>query len=219
MDKAVFGLVRNKEEAENIVKQFMSEGFSESDISVLYADRSADTKGNLEQWDTGSVAAGQPKKSGLGVKNKTKAAEGAATGGTIGGLIGGTLGLLAGIGSLAIPGMGIFIAAGPIMAALAGSGVGGSIGLLTGALVGLGIPEYVAVHYADKLRNENSVLIAVHVTSSEQIDHAKRIFEANHAEDVAYTNELAASSKGSAKKDSNWTNDKKNDKWSNDKKF
>lgn len=181
MNKAVFCIAKSLRQAEQIVDQLRNAGFPTEDISILLS-----TSG-----DSADMA--HPNKGGrLATSKSTKAAEGAATGGTLGGLIGGTLGLLAGIGSLAIPGMGPFIAAGPILAALAGSAVGGSIGLLTGSLVGLGIPEYEAVQYAEKLKNQNYALISVHTNSSEDVDRVKEIFERNGAEDISCSRELAA---------------------------
>ena len=131
---------------------------------------------------------------GLGHRKNTKAPEGAAIGGTAGGILGGTLGLLAGIGALAIPGVGPFIAAGPLLGALAGSAVGGSIGLLTGALVGLGIPEYEAVRFTELLKNGNTVLISVHAVTSDEVSKAKDIFDKDGAEDIACSKETSVSS-------------------------
>ena len=121
----------------------------------------------------------------------TKAPEGAATGAGTGGVLGGVLGWLAGIGSLAIPGIGPFVAAGPIMAALGGAAVGATVGGLTGALVGLGIPEYEAKQYEGKLRQGN-ILISVHSENSTEADKAKKIFEKAGAEDIASATEKAA---------------------------
>lgn len=198
-NKSVFGIAKNLSQAEQIVTQLQEAGFSLNAISILYSDIKS---GNLGQpgvrQDRGSDIYETTSKrttGGLGHEKHTKAPEGAATGGTAGGIIGGTLGLLAGLGALAIPGMGAFIAAGPIMAALAGSAVGGSIGLLTGALVGLGIPEYEAVHYAERLKNRENILISVHTISSEQVDLVKNIFERNGAEDIASTAETTVSGK------------------------
>lgn len=125
------------------------------------------------------------KKGSVGHENTTKAPEGAATGGTLGGIIGGSLGLLAGIGALAIPGVGPFIAAGPIVAALSGSAVGGSLGLLLGALVGLGIPEYEAKKYEHSLK-DGHILLCVHTA---QVDRAKEILKANGAHDISTSSE------------------------------
>jgi hypothetical protein len=119
--------------------------------------------------------------------------EGAATGAAAGGAVGGTLGLLAGIGALAIPGLGPFIAAGPIMAALSGAAAGAAAGGLTGALVGLGVPEYEAKQYESKVKGGN-ILISVHADGSAQRARAKEIFDHNHAEDVATTGEARAAS-------------------------
>lgn len=183
MNKAVFCIAKNLRQAEQIVDQLRNAGFPTEDISLLFS--ASGESGTANNMNTS-------KGTRLATSKSTKASEGAAAGGTVGGIIGGTLGLLVGIGTLAIPGMGPFIAAGPIMAALAGSAVGGSIGLLTGSLVGLGIPEYEAVHYAEKLKNQNYALISVHTNSSEDVERVKEIFERNGAEDISATRELAA---------------------------
>jgi len=135
---AVFGIYKTVSDAELAVDRITRAGFSSNDISVLLPDR-------------------QSSKEFAHEKN-TKAPEGTTTGATTGGVLGGTLGLLAGIGSLAIPGVGPFIAAGPIMGALAGVGVGGAVGGLIGALVGMGIPEYEAKRYEGRVK-EGGVLL------------------------------------------------------------
>lgn len=202
-NKAVFCIAKNLNQAEQIVNQLRKVGFVNEDISILYSEKRGEITSEKGEWAPETKATGfdanrpanvsRPhKKTGaLGHEKHSKAPEGAATGAAAGGLIGGTLGLLVGIGSLAIPGMGPFIAAGPIMAAIAGSAVGGSVGLLTGALVGLGIPEYEAVHYAETLKSGSNILISVHTENAEQIDKAKEVFERNGAEDIAYTRETS----------------------------
>lgn len=127
---------------------------------------------------------------GLGHEKHTKAPEGAATGATTGGIIGGTLGLLAGIGALAIPGLGPFIAAGPILATLSGIGAGGTLGGIIGALIGAGIPEYEAKRYENKLKS-GGVLIAVRATSDEVAKRVKDILQKNGAEDVTISSEAS----------------------------
>jgi hypothetical protein len=168
MAKGVFGLVDNEIQAERIVEQLRSAGFSNNDISVLFPDKSGTRDFAHEQH--------------------TKAPEGAATGVATGGVLGGVAGWLAGIGTLAIPGLGPFIAAGPIMAALAGAGVGAAAGGLTGALIGMGIPEYEAKLYEGKIK-EGNILIAVHSEDSDETKRAKDIFERAGAHDVSYTEE------------------------------
>lgn len=168
MAKAVFGLVDNEMQAERLVEDLKNSGFSNNDISVLFPDKSGTRDFAHEQH--------------------TKAPEGAAAGAGTGGVIGGVLGWLVGIGSLAIPGVGPFIAAGPIMAALAGAGVGATVGGLTGALIGMGIPEYEAKMYEGKIK-EGNILIAVHSDDSDDRKRAKEIFERIGAHDVAYTEE------------------------------
>ncbi|EGW21767.1 hypothetical protein [Methylobacter tundripaludum] len=168
MKKAVFCIAKNIEQAEHIVSQLKTAGFSNNDISVLFPDKSS-TKDFAHE-------------------KHTKAPEGAAIGGATGIGVGAVLGWLAGIGSLAIPGVGPFIAAGPIMGALSGAAVGAATGGITGALVGLGIPEYEAKRYEGKIKG-GSALISVHTESSEERSNAKEIFEEAHAEDISSTGE------------------------------
>ena len=118
-------------------------------------------------------------------------AEGATAGAGTGAAIGGTLGWLAGIGALAIPGLGPFIAAGPIMAALAGVGVGGAVGGITGALIGMGIPEFEAKRYEGRIK-EGGILLSVHCDDSEWTKKAKEILEHSGAQDVTSTGEAKA---------------------------
>ena len=153
------------------MNQLRDAGFSGNDISVLLPDKSGTRDFAHEQH--------------------TKAPEGAATGGVTGGVVGGALGWLAGIGALAIPGVGPFIAAGPIMAALGGAAVGGAVGGITGALIGLGIPEYEAKRYEGKVKNGN-VLISVHTEDRDEISRAKEIFKNAGAEDISSTGESSA---------------------------
>ena len=166
--KSVFGITRDEAQACQIVDELRAAGFSNNDISVLLPDR----RGTRD----------------FAHEKGTKAPEGAATGAGAGGILGGTLGWLLGVGALAIPGLGPFIAAGPIMAALSGAAVGAAAGGLVGALIGMGIPEYEAKRYEGKLR-EGKVLISVHADSSEEIKRAKEIFERNGAEDIASAGE------------------------------
>src|SRR6478672_13279761 len=147
MSKSVFGIATTQGQAERIVQQLQAQGFADSEISVLMPD----TGGTR---DVGHIKA-------------TKAPEGATTGAATGGVTGGVLGLLAGIGAIAIPGLGPFIAAGPIMATLAGLGAGGAVGGVLGALTGLGLPEYEAKRYEGRVKN-GGVLLSVHCDTSEQ---------------------------------------------------
>ncbi len=167
---AVFGLYPSVERAERAVDELVSADFSNNDVSVLMAD-------NQSSRD-------------FAHEKQTKAPEGTTTGVAAGGTIGGTLGLLAGIGVLAIPGVGPFIAAGPIMGALAGLGVGGAVGGLVGALVGMGIPEYEAKRYEGRVK-EGGVLLSVHCDTSEEITHAKEILKRTGANDIASAGEEA----------------------------
>ena len=170
---AVFGIYQNAKQAERTVDDLLGAGFSNDDISVLLPDN----KGTRD----------------FAHDKSTKAPEGAAAGVTTGGVIGGTLGLLAGIGALAIPGVGPFIAAGPIMAALAGLGVGGAVGGIIGALVGMGIPEYEAKRYEGRIK-EGGVLLSVHCDISEEITRAKDLLRHTGAQDIASSAEATADS-------------------------
>jgi hypothetical protein len=168
--KSVLCLSTSPTQADIIVSRLNRSGFSYDDISVLFPD----------QRTTRDLAH----------EKNSKAPEGAATGAGTGGLLGGALGLLAGIGALAIPGVGPFIAAGPIMAALSGAAVGAAVGGITGGLVGLGIPEYEAKRYEGKVR-EGRILISVHVENAVQATLAKEILEKEGAEDISVTGEAS----------------------------
>lgn len=181
MKKTIFSIVDQNSRVEKILKELQEHQFSLENISVLYPDPfghqnerpDADKKSeNLTQtWS----------KRGFVYERKTKAPEGAAYGTVFGAILGGILGLLMGVGTVAIAGMGPFIAAGPIMATLAGSAVGATIGYLIGLFVGLGFPEIEAVHYAVKPEKEDSTLIAVTVSSVEQENLIRKIFRENGA--------------------------------------
>jgi hypothetical protein len=168
---AAFGIYKTRAGVESAVDALRQADFRNTDISVMFPDN-AGTKDFAHE------------------KN-TKAPEGAATGAGSGAVIGGTLGWLAGIGALAIPGVGPFIAAGPIVAALAGVGVGGAVGGITGALVGMGIPEYEAKRYEGRVK-EGSILLSVHCDDSKWTKKAKEILERTGAEDVSSTGESSA---------------------------
>src|ERR1700723_792473 len=161
---SVFGIYTTRESVERAVDTFLRSGFTTSDVSVLLPE-------NL---------GGKP----LATHKDTKAPEGATAGGGAGAVVGGALGLLAGIGALAIPGVGPFIAAGPIMAALAGVGAGGVVGGLIGALVGMGIPEYEAKRYEGRIK-EGGVLLSVHCDTSEEITRAKDLLKQTGAQDIS----------------------------------
>jgi hypothetical protein len=168
---AVFGIYQNAKQAERTVDDLLGAGFSNDDISVLLPDN----KGTRD----------------FAHDKSTKAPEGTAAGVTTGGVIGGTLGLLAGIGVLAIPGVGPFIAAGPIMAALAGLGVGGAVGGIIGALVGMGIPEYEAKRYEGHIK-AGGVLLSVHCDTSDEITRAKDLLKHTGAQDISSSGEASA---------------------------
>ncbi|MDQ3830267.1 MAG: DUF3341 domain-containing protein [Candidatus Tectomicrobia bacterium] len=168
MAQAVFGLAKTEAQAIDMVERLKAAGFSANDISVLFPDKSGTKDFAYEQH--------------------TKAPEGAAAGAGTGGLLGGALGWLVGIGALAIPGLGPFIAAGPIMAALSGAAAGAALGGLTGALIGMGIPEYEAKRYEGKIK-EGNILVSVHTDDRDERARARRILEEAGAEDVADTAE------------------------------
>ena len=167
---SVFGIYPGITQAEHSVDALVNGGFSNDDISVLAPDQQG-TKDFAHE-------------------KHTKAPEGATTGAAAGGALGGTLGLLAGVGALAIPGLGPFIAAGPIMGALAGLGVGGAVGGLVGALVGMGVPEYEAKRYEGRVK-DGGVLLSVHCATSDEITRAKQILEKTGAEDISSSGEKA----------------------------
>jgi hypothetical protein len=168
MSKAVFCTVKTATHADQVVSLLKSAGFTSSDISVLLPDNEG----------TRSFA----------IDNQTKTPEGTAAGAGTGAIVGGSLGWLAGIGALAIPGLGPFIAAGPIMAALAGATVGGTAGALTGALIGMGIPEYEAKRYEGKLQGGRA-LVSVHAEDSTETERAKEILESAGCEDISTSSE------------------------------
>jgi len=171
---AVFGIYTTVAAADLATDSLVKAGFSAADVSALLPE-------NL-----GSKP--------IATEKNSKAPEGAATGAGSGAVLGGTLGLLAGIGALAIPGVGPLIAAGPIMAALAGVGVGGAVGGFTGALIGMGIPEFEAKRYEGRLKT-GGILLSVHCDTSDEIKRAKEIMKNTHAEDVSSTAEASADGK------------------------
>lgn len=166
--KSVLGIYVTRPATENAIAAFREAGFASTDISLLLPE----SLGSKE----------------LVTEKQTKAPEGASVGAGSGAVIGGTLGWLVGIGALAIPGLGPFIAAGPIMATLAGIGVGGAVGGFSGALIGLGLPEYEAKHFEARMQR-GGILVSVHCESSEETDRAKHIMERTGAEDVSVVSE------------------------------
>jgi len=169
-NKSVFCIATSRDQAERIVGQLKAAQFSNNDISVLFPD-----KGTSRDFAH---------------EKNTKAPEGAVTGAGTGGVIGGALGWVAGIGALAIPGVGPFIAAGPIIAALSGAAVGAAVGGIAGGLIGLGIPEIEAKRYEGKIKQGN-LLISVHAENSEEITRAKDIFTKAGAQDICTTSEAS----------------------------
>ncbi len=168
---AVFGIYRSQSQVERAVDSLVAANFRPEDISVLLPE------------NVGTKAFAHEK--------GTKAPEGATAGAGTGGVVGGTLGLLAGIGALAIPGLGPFIAAGPIMAALAGAGAGGVVGGLIGALVGMGIPEYEAKRY-EGIVKDGGILLSVHCDNSDWVKRAKDVLKQTGAEDISSAGEASS---------------------------
>ncbi len=168
---AVFGIFKNRMDIESAIDELRLGNFRAADISVLLPE-------NIGNKD-------------LAHEKASKAPEGAATGGASGAILGGTLGWLVGIGALAIPGLGPFIAAGPIMAALAGAGAGAAVGGVTGGMIGMGIPEYEAKRYEGRIR-DGGLLLSVHCDSDEWKERAKKILERCGGEDIASTSEASA---------------------------
>jgi hypothetical protein len=168
---AVYGIYPTRVAAEEAVDRILASGFRNEDISVMLQD-------NVGTKD-------------FAHEKHTKAPEGATTGAGAGAAIGGTLGLLAGVGALAIPGLGPLIAAGPIMGALAGLGSGGAIGGIVGALVGAGIPEFEAKRYEGRIK-EGGVLVSIHADNSEWVSKAKDVLKATGATDISSAGEASA---------------------------
>ena len=168
---AAFGIYKTETEADSAVRTLLNNGFRNEDMSVLFPE-------NVGSKD-------------FKTEKATKAPEGATAGATTGAVVGGTLGLLAGIGALAIPGLGPFIAAGPIVGALSGLGAGGAVGGVTGALIGLGIPEYEAKRYEGRV-TKGGILISVHCDNSDWTKKAKTFLEQTGAQDISSTGESSA---------------------------
>ena len=173
MKQAVICIVPTESQADVIVSSLKDAGFCNTDISVLMPDKAGVRD--------------------MGHEKHSKAPEGTSTGAGAGAVVGGALGWLAGIGALAIPGVGPFVAAGPIMAALSGAAIGAATGGVTGGLIGLGIPEYEAKQYEGKLR-EGNILLSVHTENGDEAKRAEEIFKAAGAKDVKRTGEQAVKS-------------------------
>jgi hypothetical protein len=171
--KSVYAIATSEARGNQIVDSLSKSGFSTNDISVLFPDKETTHEFSHEK--------------------NTKAPEGSVTGAATGGVLGGTLGLLVGIGALAIPGVGPLIAAGPLLAALSGAAAGATVGGITGGLIGLGIPEYEAKRYENRLA-EGNILISILAETGDQVDRAKEILKNAGAEDISVTSigEVAA---------------------------
>jgi hypothetical protein len=168
---AVFAIYSQMSNLENALNELKLAGFRHEDVSVLFPE-------NLGSKELTTVKA-------------SKGPEGVVAGAGSGAVLGGTLGWLAGIGALAIPGIGPFIAAGPIVAALAGVGVGGAVGGIAGGLAGLGIPEFEAKRYEGRVM-KGGILLSVHCDDSKWTKVAKQILEQTGAQDVSSSGEAAA---------------------------
>src|SRR5512140_2103181 len=175
--KSVFCIANSRDQADRIVDQLKSANFSNNDISVLFPD-----KGTTKDFAH---------------EKNTKAPEGAVAGAGTGGAVGGALGWIVGIGALAIPGVGPFIAAGPVLAALSGAAIGATAGGIAGGLIGLGIPEIEAKRYEGKVQAGN-LLISVHTENSEEISRAKDIFTKAGAQDICTIGEAGVPTAGRA---------------------
>lgn len=162
--KTVYAIATSEEQANQIVDHLLKSGFSPNDVSALFPD-----KGTTHEFSH---------------EKNTKAPEGAVTGVATGGVLGGALGLLAGIGALAIPGVGPLIAAGPLMAALSGAAAGAAVGGVAGGLVGMGIPEIEAKRFENRI-SEGNILLSVHARDGDEVSKAKEIYKNHNAEDVA----------------------------------
>jgi hypothetical protein len=170
-NKAVFCIAKSEDQAARIVNDARTAGFSNNDISVIFPDK----QGTRD----------------FAHEHHTKAPEGATTGAVSGGVLGGVAGWLVGIGALAIPGLGAFVAAGPIMAALGGAAAGAAAGGLTGALIGFGMPEYEAKRYEGKVK-DGGILISIHTDGGDEVTRAKELFKRAGADDISYTGESQA---------------------------
>src|SRR5580693_9406608 len=177
-NKSVFGIYSSRNSVESALTVLRDAGFPVTDVSVLLPE-------NLGGRE-------------IATKKETKAPEGGTAGAGTGAVLGGALGWLVGIGALAIPGLGPFIAAGPIMAALAGAGVGGVVGGVTGALVGMGIPEYEAKRYEGRVK-DGGILLSVHSDSSDETKRAKEILERTGAQDISSTGEATGDKQATAR--------------------
>ena len=176
-NKSVYAIAISEGQANQIVDSLTKSGFSSNDISALFPDKNTSHEFSHEK--------------------NTKAPEGGLAGAATGGVLGGTVGLLAGIGALAIPGVGPLIAAGPLLAALSGAAAGATVGGITGALIGLGIPEMEAKRYENRIA-EGNILISVLAETGDEVSRAKDVLKKAGAEDISVTSigEVASTSRG-----------------------
>lgn len=220
-NQVVYGIVGSRAKAEKVIQALVDAGVNSQDISFLSSqgeefhefqathgtpesNRNWRTEERVTNYPAGMTSTetmhthnpdgneGKPNKGGLGTEKHTKAPEGTTTGAVTGGIIGGTLGLLAGIGALAIPGLGPFVAAGPLMATLAGIGSGGTLGGVIGALVGAGIPEYEAKRFENRLK-EGGILLSVRANNDDFAKRVKDVLQKNGAEDVSISSDAMTS--------------------------
>ena len=162
--KSVFAIAISESQANQVVDSLTQSGFSTNDISVLFPDKETTHEFSHEK--------------------NTKAPEGAVTGAATGGVLGGSLGLLAGIGALAIPGVGPLIAAGPLLAAVSGAAAGATVGGIAGGLIGLGMPEIEAKRYENRIA-EGNILISVIAETRDEVSRAKDVLENAGVEDIS----------------------------------
>ena len=172
---AVFGIYAQRKECEQAAEELINVGFLPTDLSVLLPENLANSPNVV-------------------IQKSTKAPEAAVTGAASGATIGGAFGLLAGLGALAIPGIGPFLAAGPLIGALAGVGIGGTVGGFAGALVGMGTPEYEAKRYESRLQ-KGGILFSVYCDTDQKAKLAREILARTGAEDVAEASESSAAKK------------------------
>ena len=191
MEYTVFGLANSREHAERIITRLQEQGFANREISILMSDRQG-REMTTETAETSENRSASTKK--LGTEKHTKAPEGGVTGAVTGGVVGGVIGLLAGIGAIAIPGLGAFIAAGPLLGLLSGSAIGGATGLVIGALTGLGVPEYEAKQIEAGLK-KGGVLLSVNAASTKEVESAKDIFKKEGAHDISSSVEKVSTKK------------------------
>jgi len=186
MTATISRLYNNYADAQEAVRSLEAAGIAHNDINIIAS--------NADNWYSSDRKPGKDTFPDRDLDGKDDRAEAAGAGAGVGAAVGGTAGLLAGLGLMAIPGVGPFIAAGPIVAALSGAAVGAAVGGVAGGLIGLGIPEFEAKRYEGKVKAGN-ILLSVHTENGDEIARAKKIFEEAGAQDISVTGETAAKGK------------------------